>query len=287
MSDEGEHYCAAVCGRTLEECTAAGGLFGMGGCSHRICRACLGRLRSRRCPQCRGEIEQHLFTANGLPVQPLEAVPDSPDQTAAIQVDSSDDEDAPATQPAQPDLRSHRLFSTLHVVSVIHESGRVISVGIVPMKKRPNPGADYSPAAIVRLQGSSGYKLFNMDTEHSRRQLTLPLDGPDFAVATFRVRDDRGNNAWVPFQLAYAPEGDVDELVLTRLDTGESWNLDAGLRTLLDRAPLDNTDSRAGFLRRGTVDFARHSAGNQAMRDRMDSAASIHSRNVRRRLMDQ
>ena len=35
MSDEDEHYCAAVCGRTLEECTAAGGLFGMGGCSHR------------------------------------------------------------------------------------------------------------------------------------------------------------------------------------------------------------------------------------------------------------
>eukprot|EP01043_Picozoa_sp_COSAG02_P047310 COSAG02_NODE_4521_length_5267_cov_8.795666_6_plen_287_part_00 len=286
MPDEGEHCCAAVCMRTREECEAGGGLFAMGGCSHQICRPCLGQLRSRRCPQCREEIEQPVFTANALPVPRLQAVPESPDQTPANQVDSSDDEDAPATQPAQPDLRSHRLFSTLHVVSVIHESGRVISVGIVPIKKRPDPDADYRPAVIVRLQGTS-YKLFDINTEHSRRQLTLPLDDRDFAVATFRVRDDRGTNAWVPFQLAYAPEGDVDELVLTQLDTGKCWNLDAGLRTLLDRAPLDNTDSRAGFLRRGTVDFARHCAENQAMRDRMDSAASIHSRNVRRRLMDQ
>jgi hypothetical protein len=286
MSDEGEHYCAAVCMRTRGECEAGGGLFAMGGCSHFICRPCLGQLRSRRCPQCREEIQQHVFTANALPVPPLQAVPESPDQTPADQVDSSDEEDAPATQPAQQDLRAHRLFSTLHVVSVVHESARVISLGIVPIKKRVNPDADYSTAAIVRLQGT-GYKLYGMDTEHSRRQLTLPLDDRDFAVATFRVRDDRGTNAWVPFQLAYAPEGDVDELVLTRLDTGESWNLDAGLRTLLDRAPLDNTDSRAGFLRRGTQDFVQLCAGNQAMRDRMDSAASIHSRNVRRRLMDQ
>ncbi len=284
MSDEGTHYCAAVCERTLEQCTAAGGLFGMGGCSHQICRPCLGQLRSRRCPQCREPIPPYVFTANALPPPPLQAVPDSPDQAPATQVDSSDDDDAAATQPAQrqPDQRAHRLISTVHVVQVVQDRGRVISIAILPMKKRYNPDEDYSPAAIVKLQGT-GYKLFDRDTEHSRRQLTLELDDPVFAVATFRVRDDRGN-AWVSFELQYAPKGDVDELVLTQLDTDKCWNLDAGLRTLLDRAPRDDSSIRAGFINRGTRAFEELRAENQAMRDRLERAANEHSRNVRRRL---
>ena len=58
----------------------------------------------------------------------------------------------------------------------------------------------------------------------------------------------------------------------------------AKLRTLLDRAPLNDTDPRAGMLQQGTRAFEELRAENQVMRDRLERAANEHSRNVRSRL---
>ena len=49
LSDNGECPCAANCLRTPEECQQVGGLFSMHcpfGADHRICRSCLGQLKS-------------------------------------------------------------------------------------------------------------------------------------------------------------------------------------------------------------------------------------------------